>query len=265
MEESTTLATTSCSSMNNKFVMPAEWTTHSACLLLYPHNAATFRLTLAQHEFINVAKAIVSEGKENVIFFCLNEIIVKELREQLKEFNQQQQQLQSQSTSPTQIHVMVCPSDDTWVRDTGPTFVISKNSSDNKKELIGLDWDFNAYGGPTEGCYWPCENDQKIAQTICQALSSSSSNIILEQQNTFIKSCKIPLILEGGSIHTDGEGTILVTKECLCHTNRNPNKNQNEIESIILKALGGTKMIWLPYGLDGDNDTNGHIDNVCLS
>jgi agmatine deiminase len=76
-----------------------------------------------------------------------------------------------------------------------------------------------------------------------------------------IETQSIPLILEGGSIHTDGQGTILTTKECLLHSNRNPEKSQHEIEEMVLKATGCTKMIWLETGLAFDDDTNGHIDN----
>ena len=69
-------------------------------------------------------------------------------------------------------------------------------------------------------------------------------------------------MLEGGSIHTDGQGTLLTTKECLLHPNRNPNLNQQEIETILFQELGCTKLIWLPFGLFGDDDTNGHVDNL---
>jgi agmatine deiminase len=81
-----------------------------------------------------------------------------------------------------------------------------------------------------------------------------------------ISTKRIPLVLEGGSIHTDGQGTILTTKECLLHPNRNPKLSQTEIESILLQELGCTKIIWLPLGLFGDDDTNGHVDNfACFS
>lgn len=78
------------------------------------------------------------------------------------------------------ISVFVCPSDDTWVRDTGPTMCWSIQLD----RLIGLDFDFNAYGGPTEGCYWPCDKDKKVAATICNTILS-------------IPSYRIPLVLEG--------------------------------------------------------------------
>jgi agmatine deiminase len=73
----------------------------------------------------------------------------------------------------------------------------------------------------------------------------------------------IPIILEGGSIHTDGEGTLLTTEECLCNPNRNPQLQRHQIEQILQLCLHIEKVIWLPTGLDADDDTNGHIDNFC--
>jgi agmatine deiminase len=66
-----------------------------------------------------------------------------------------------------------------------------------------------------------------------------------------------------GSFHVDGEGTVLVTEECLLNPNRNPHMGKNEIETMLLEYLGAEKVIWLPLGLYGDEDTNGHVDNFC--
>jgi agmatine deiminase len=135
-----------------------------------------------------------------------------------------------------------------------------------------LDWAFNAYGGATDGCYWPCTLDQQIASCMIQQINqyyyyydSDDSNVssvssvpspILIQHESIAS-----LVLEGGSIHTDGEGTILTTRECLLHANRNPDWTQNDVERRILQSTGCTKMIWLDHGLAYDEDTNGHIDN----
>ncbi|KAL3924815.1 MAG: hypothetical protein SGARI_005963 [Bacillariaceae sp.] len=162
-----------------------------------------------------------------------------------------QQQLAQEANK---IHVHVCASDDTWSRDTGPTFVWQyprTSSRDDKcdapeRKLIGLDWNFNAYGGPEEGCYWPCTNDQQIARKICEPTEPIAVSLNIR-----------------GSIHSDGEGTLLTTKECLLNPNRNPHLKQEEIESVLKKALGVEKVLWLPTGLDADEDTNGHVDNFC--
>ena len=130
------------------------------------------------------------------------------------------------------------------------------NTNQQQQQLVGINWNFNAYGGPIEGCYWPCTDDQLVATNIC-------TNPILQQSLNIQNIYTIPIILEGGSIHTDGEGTLLTTEECLLNSNRNPHLNQNQITQILELSLGVTKVIWLPTGLDADDDTNGHIDNFC--
>lgn len=236
------------------FTMPAEWQPQEACLLLYPHNPGVFRserskCDLARAEVRNVARAICEHGRQNVCIFCNNDEEAEELRSYLKKEGNQNTSVEDEF----KIQVFVCKSNDSWCRDTGPTFVIS----DKPRQLIGLDWDFNAYGGPEEGCYWPCDLDREVAGNIvsilCEEYSSQLDLLHMKVDN---------LVLEGGSFHTDGEGTILTTEECLLNTNRNPNLSRAEIESILKDKLGASTIIWLPYGIAFDEDTNGHVDNI---
>ena len=225
-------------------LMPAEWEPHSACLLLCPHNAATFRLVDVEAEFLNVVRAIVTQGHEKVVLGCFNEEQCVQYRKLTADLGEM-------------VYCVVCPSNDSWARDTAPTFVITRPSNmQQENSLVALDWDFNAYGGPNDGCYWPCEQDRLVASTLTRTLMEDTK---LVPSDTTTES--IPLVLEGGSIHTDGQGTLLTTAECLLNKNRNPDKSQAEIERIVLQATGCTKMIWLDYGLASDDDTNGHVDN----
>jgi agmatine deiminase len=234
--------------------MPAEWSPHSACLILFPHNPRTFRLEKVQEEILHLAQQIAHQGKEDVYLLCNDS--------ENAEFVQMRvNAMERPNDSIPSIHVHVCPSNDTWARDTGPTFVWqlrpddASSTSNSQRWMVGLDWDFNAYGGPEEGCYWPCTQDQMIAQSLCQPPLSKTLNI---------HSCySIPIILEGGSIHTDGEGTLLTTEECLLHTNRNPHLQKGEIEQVLKRSLGVQRVLWLPTGVDADDDTNGHVDNFC--
>jgi agmatine deiminase len=244
--------------------MPAEWSPHAACLILFPHNRQTFRLERAQREVLRVAQAIATHGQEDVHLLCQDETLAGWVREQVASMTTGGAAAISSSpegaghSSRHAVRSFVCPSDDTWVRDTGPTFVwqtVGNGPADpstghphDDARLVGLSWDFNAYGGPEEGCYWPCDRDREVANWVCQRILHHPCYAI-------------PIILEGGSIHTDGEGTVLTTKECLLHPNRNPHLSQGDIEQVLCRALGATKVIWLPTGLDADNDTNGHIDN----
>lgn len=213
---------------------PAEWSPHSGCIILYPHNARTFSLARAQVQFEAVIRAIATDGHETVHVFCVNEGEALRVSQLFT---------MDGAIEDPRIHVHVCASNDTWARDTAPTFVVQRKTN----KLIGIDWDFNAYGGPDEGCYWPCDLDQRAAEVMCHTLA--------------VRTQKIDLILEGGSIHTDGEGTLLTTEECLLNKNRNVSKSKQEIEDAILEATGCEKVIWLKRGLAHDDDTNGHVDN----
>lgn len=117
-----------------------------------------------------------------------------------------------------------------------------------KGERRGVDWQFNAWGGLLGGLYADWQQDEKVA----------------EQVNQFhhCQSYTAPLILEGGSIHTDGEGTLLTTAECLLNPNRNPHLSQQQIEQLLREYLGVTHFIWLQDGVYND-ETDGHIDNMC--
>lgn len=229
--------------------MPAEWSPHAACLILFPHNRQTFRLEAAQGEVLQMARAVATDGQEDVYLLCQDDALAGWVREQLAA-----SMAGPTSAAGATIRTFVCRSDDTWVRDTGPTFVWRSNRAEDgggagpPVSLVGLDWDFNSYGGPVEGCYWPCLDDQRVAGTVCEQLIRCPSY-------------SIPIVMEGGSIHTDGEGTVLTTKECLLRSNRNPHLSQGDIERVLCEALGASKVIWLPTGLDADDDTNGHIDN----
>lgn len=114
----------------------------------------------------------------------------------------------------------------------------------------GTHWTFNSWGGLNGGCYDYWEDDLLVAGKMCD----------IER----CKRYKYKMILEGGSISFDGEGTLLTTEECLLNPNRNPDMTKEQIEAELKRGLGVEKVIWLPNGLYGDVDTNGHVDNFCV-
>ena len=134
--------------------------------------------------------------------------------------------------------------DDAWARDITPTFVKNKEGV-----LRGIDWGFNAWGGLVDGLYFPWDRDNKAARKICDLME-----IDCYDQRSFI--------LEGGSIHSDGEGTLMVTESCLLSGGRNPKMSKEEITEHLCKTLGVKKVLWLPYGIYQD-ETNEHVDNIC--
>jgi agmatine deiminase len=140
------------------------------------------------------------------------------------------------------IPVVEISTDDAWMRDTGPTFVI-----DDAGGTRGVDWRFNAWGGLDGGLYFPWDRDERVARKVLE----------IEGHDRY----RAPIVLEGGSIHVDGEGTVLTTEECLLNPNRNPGRSRQEIEQLLCEYLGAEKVLWLGRGLYND-ETDGHIDNL---
>lgn len=127
---------------------------------------------------------------------------------------------------------------DAWLRDNGPTFLLNEQD-----ELAGVNWGFNAWGGK----YSPWDLDDAVASQVLEHVG--------------VRQFDAPLVMEGGSIHTDGEGTLLTTEECLLNENRNPVLTREQIEELVRNYVNVDKMIWLKRGLSGD-ETDGHVDNI---
>ena len=134
------------------------------------------------------------------------------------------------------VEILKTPIDDAWCRDSGAIFLLN-----DKNHLAGVDSDFNCWGYKEN-----FEQDDKVAKFM-----------INESNATYFKN---NMVLEGGSIHVNGNGTLITTEQCLLHKNRNPNLSKNEIENNLKEYFGVAKIIWLKHGTD--EGTNGHIDNV---
>ena len=144
------------------------------------------------------------------------------------------------------LHIIEMETDDSWARDTGPTFVFNKTG--DVLSRIGINWTFNAWGGEYDGLYASWDKDDKVAKNFTNYLGDK----ILDAGS---------FVLEGGSIHTDGERTLMVTESCLLSKGRNPSLTKTEIENTLKKFLGVEKVLWLPFGIYND-ETNEHVDNV---
>jgi agmatine deiminase len=142
------------------------------------------------------------------------------------------------------VKLSVSETDDAWARDVAPTFVKNKDGS-----VRAVNWRFNAWGGTYNGLYASWAKDDAFAVFFAES----------EGYDIYDAS---PFVLEGGSIHSDGEGTVLVTSECLLSPGRNPDLKKEEIEEKLKKYLGAEKIIWLPDGIYND-ETDGHVDNIC--
>jgi agmatine deiminase len=131
------------------------------------------------------------------------------------------------------------PIDDSWMRDNGPIFVT------NDRGLVAMvHFRFNSWGEK----YLPYDSDASVPAALAEALEVSRY--------------EAPMVLEGGSFFVDGEGTLLTTEQCLLNPNRNPTLSRQQIEDVLREYLGVETIIWLPYGMANDRDTDGHIDGV---
>lgn len=143
-----------------------------------------------------------------------------------------------QGSTPHPIEVVELPIDDSWIRDNGPVYVF-----DDHRRVI-TDWRFNSWGGK----YLPYDDDD--------ALTRRWANWRNEPY------VEVDAVLEGGSINVDGEGAMVTTVQCLMHPNRNPALARVDLEALFRDHLGVDAVLWLPYGLVDDDDTDGHVDNV---
>lgn len=141
------------------------------------------------------------------------------------------------------IRVIEMTSNDAWMRDCGPSFLVN-----DKGDLRAVDWEFNAWGGLVDGLYFPWDQDDLAARKVCELAGADSY-----RTDGFV--------LEGGSFHVDGEGTVLTTEMCLLSAGRNPQMTREQIEEKLKKYLDAEKVIWVKDGID-PAETNGHIDDL---
>ena len=212
------------------YYFPAEFTTHTATWLSWPHKEASWPGKIAKIyapycEFIRR----VAEGE--IVRINVND-------EKMK--NQAQSHLEKAGASGTNIEFYIHPTNDAWCRDHGPAFLI--NPAVAEKKMI-VKWDYNAWGGK----YPPFDLDNRVPISIAKKLG-------LPFQAPGI-------VMEGGSVEFNGKGTLLTTTSCLLNPNRNPHLTQNEIEKYLVDYYGVTNVLWLGDGIIGD-DTDGHIDDI---
>ena len=136
------------------------------------------------------------------------------------------------------VDVVALEIDDAWFRDSGPNYIIENN------ELVATCWVFNGWGEK----FRPFDKDATIAMRWADYEGH--------------KTRKINMVLEGGSLNVDGAGTLITTEQCLLNPNRNPKLSREQIAMQLCQELGQQKVVWLPFGLALDDDTDGHVDNV---
>jgi agmatine deiminase len=203
------------------FVMPAEWAPHARCWMAWPCRTELWRQNLGAARAAYAAVAKAIARFEPVT-------MVTRLGDAAA----------ARDVLGNGISILELPMNDSWMRDIGPTFLVNRTG-----DLAGAAWQFNAWGGK----YKDYADDARLAGRLLRQLG--------------MPCFEAPFVLEGGAIHVDGEGTALVTEQCLLNPNRNPALKKADVEANLRDWLGVETVIWLGQGLV-DDETDGHVDNL---
>jgi agmatine deiminase len=203
--------------------LPAEWETHERTLIGWPCRAELWGETMAHARRDYAAVANAIGAFEPVTMIAANASDAARAR----------------AACSAAVEVIELPLDDSWLRDCGPIYV-----HDQDGRRVAIHFKFNAWGEK----FSPWDSDAAVGARIAEHLGDPVR--------------RAPLVLEGGSILSDGDGTLLTTEQCLLNPNRNPTLSREQIESALSEHLGVERTIWLAHGLIEDRDTDGHVDLV---
>ena len=203
------------------FAMPAEWAPHAGCWMIWPERPDNWRLGAKPAQKAFVQVATAISRFEPVTMLVSH-----------------RQYENARASLPAEVRVVEMSSNDAWARDIACTFLLGKNG-----ELAGVDWPFKSWGG----LYFPWDKDDAIAGKMLE----------MERAKRF----RAPLVIEGGALHVDGEGTVLVVEQCVLNENRNPDVRRQDMERMLKDYLGTSHVIWLEDGVPHD-ETDGHVDNL---
>jgi agmatine deiminase len=210
-----------------QYRMPPEWAPHRAVWTAWPHREASWpgRFEPVPAAFARMIAAIAPYTPVHIN-------LTPELRDEATAV------LREAGAPMKRILFHDIATDDAWLRDTGPIVVEGADGGQ-----AALDWRFNAWGGK----YEPFDKDDAVASRVANALG--------------IPVVSPGIVLEGGSIDVNGQGSLLTTEQCLLNPNRNPGLSREEIEGYLGRYLGAVNVLWLGEGVAGD-DTDGHVDDI---
>lgn len=211
--------------MNERLRLPAEWEPHSACWLAFPYlqDEWPFNLDAAQASIAELCRAIADAGNESVRLLVRNPEIEAQARSLIGEVSN--------------LRYVTAEYGDCWLRDTAPLF-----GQMDSGELGALCFEFNGWGGKYEMPF-----DARV------------SNALTEQLGARRFEC--PIVLEGGALETNGQGTFLTTASCALNPNRNPGLTRDLFEKALGDRVSIERLIWLDEGLKHDH-TDGHVDMI---
>ena len=205
------------------FVMPAEWAPHARTWMCWPCR----REAWGGPDGLLRAKQAFARVARAISTF---EPVTMAVRPQ--------DSAEARLACSGKVEIFEVPLDDSWARDMGPTFLRGPAGA-----RAAVQWRFNAWGNK----YQPYADDALLATRIAKLADARIYDA--------------PLVCEGGAIHSDGEGTLLTTEQCLLNSNRNPNLTQQEVEDRLALFTGARRVLWLGEGFS-DDETDGHVDNI---
>ena len=230
--------------LSENYRLPAEWEPQWGVMLTWPHEDTDWKPYLAEitETFVQMAREIVRR-EHLLIVVPRAEIVPEEVRRMER------------------VVIFECPTDDTWARDHGP--IVLEGMMDEGRCGLWLDFKFNGWGEK-----FPAENDNQIVRRLFEGFSRSEERGKSSTLNSQLSTLNFQLerhqdfVLEGGSIESDGRGTIFTTSQCLLAPNRNQPLTREELEAELKRRLRAERVVWLDHGnLIGD-DTDGHIDTI---
>jgi agmatine deiminase len=211
---------------------PAEWQPHAATWLSWPHNPDTWPGHFAPVPalFVEIVRALHAH---ELVRINLGSAALEESARQL---------LKAAGVEVDRaVRFERIPTDDAWVRDHGGIVVVREHEGRNERALV--DFEFNSWGGK----YGPWDLDNAVPGKMARALG--------------VPCFRAGVVLEGGSIDGNGEGSVLTTESCLLHPNRGSGRTREGMERVLADQLGARHVLWLGDGIAGD-DTDGHIDDL---
>jgi agmatine deiminase len=202
---------------------PGEWEPHERTIMGWPCRTSLWGPTLeqARADYAAVANAIADFEDVTMIAASPEEAHA------------------ARSACAGRVAIIELPIDDSWLRDSGPIYVL-----DDKGGRLAVHFGFNAWGEK----FPPWDKDAEIGGLIARELGDEVR--------------RAPMVLEGGSVISDGAGTIVTTEQCLLAPNRNPSLSRGAIEELLADFLGADRVVWLGEGLVEDRDTDGHVDMI---
>jgi agmatine deiminase len=203
--------------------IPAEWEPHERTLMGWPCRRELWGETIGQARADSAAVANAIASFESVTMIA----------------NPGADAARARAGCGESVEVVELPLDDSWLRDCGPIYVYS-----DEGRRLAVHFRFNAWGEK----FSPFDQDAAVGALIAEHLGDEVVNA--------------PLVLEGGSILSDGAGTLLSTEQCLLNPNRNPALSREQIEDALCERLGVERIVWLGNGLVEDRDTDGHVDLI---